>query len=336
MPGATGRNLSLSGEETDGGTHKAPCFVRFSYVALLAALVTVVLWASAFVGIRAAGEDLSPGALSLGRLAIGSLLLGTLALSRGGRWPGRAELPLLVTCGVLWFGLYNPVLNEAEQRVDAGTAAMLVNVGPVPIALLAGLLLGEGFPRTLLVGVSIAFAGAIVIGVATAERGVAAGWGSVLCVVAAALYAGGVIAQKPLLSRVGAAHHLACLPDRSRRLPPLRAPALRGARRRQGELDRLDGLPRRLPDGRGVHDVGLRALADDGRPDGGHDLPRPADCDPSRLGHARREPRGSRVPRRGALPRRRRHRAASIAQVRGDRGVSARSWYRSARRREAA
>ena len=182
-------------------------------MALLAALVTVVLWASAFVGIRAAGEDLSPGALSLGRLAVGSVLLGALALSRGGRWPGRSELPLLLTCGVLWFGLYNPVLNEAEQRVDAGTAAMLVNVGPLLIALLAGLLLGEGFPRALLIGLSVAFAGAIVIGLATAERGVAAGWGSVLCVVAAALYAGGVIAQKPLLSRASALHitWLACL-----------------------------------------------------------------------------------------------------------------------------
>jgi drug/metabolite transporter (DMT)-like permease len=182
-------------------------------VALLAAFVTVVLWASAFVGIRAAGEDLSPGALSLGRLAIGSVLLGALALSRGGRWPGRPELPLLLACGVLWFGLYNPVLNEAEQRVDAGTAAMLVAVGPVLIAVLAGLLLGEGFPRTLIVGVSVAFAGAIVIGLATAERGVGAGWGSVLCVVAAALYAGGVIAQKPLLSRASALHitWLACL-----------------------------------------------------------------------------------------------------------------------------
>jgi drug/metabolite transporter (DMT)-like permease len=182
-------------------------------VALLAALVTVLLWASAFVGIRAAGEDLSPGALSLGRLAIGSVLLGALALSRGGRWPGRSELPLLLTFGVLWFGLYNPVLNEAEQRVDAGTAAMLVNIGPVLIALLAGLLLGEGFPRTLVVGCAIAFTGASVIGLATSGQGVAAGWGSVLCVVAAALYAGGVIAQKPLLSRASVLHitWLACL-----------------------------------------------------------------------------------------------------------------------------
>ena len=180
---------------------------------LLAALVTVALWASAFVGIRAAGEDLSPGALSLGRLAIGAVLLGALALARGGRWPGRSELPLLLACGVLWFGLYNPVLNEAERRVDADTAAMLVAVGPALIALLAGFLLGEGFPRTLIVGCAIALTGAIVIGFATSEQGIAAGWGSVLSLVAAGLYAGGVIAQKPLLSRASALHitWLACL-----------------------------------------------------------------------------------------------------------------------------
>jgi drug/metabolite transporter (DMT)-like permease len=181
-------------------------------VALLAALVTVVLWSSAFVGIRAAGEDLSPGALSLGRLAIGSALLGVFVLAQQGRLPGRRELPLIVVCGVLWFGLYNIALNEAERRVDAGTAAMLVNVGPILIAILAGFLLHEGFPRTLVLGCAIAFAGAIVIGLATSERGVAAGWGAVLCVAAAAFYAGGVVAQKPLLSRVSGLHvtWLAC------------------------------------------------------------------------------------------------------------------------------
>ncbi|HEU6444280.1 MAG TPA: DMT family transporter, partial [Gaiellaceae bacterium] len=175
-------------------------------MALLAALVTVILWASAFVGIRAAGEDLSPGALSLGRLVVGSALLGVFVLLQRERLPGRRELPLLLVCGVLWFGLYNLALNEAEQRVDAGTAAMLVNVGPVLIALLAGVLLSEGFPRSLLVGCAIAFGGAVVIGLATSGRGVAAGWGAVLCVAAAAFYAGGVVAQKPLLSRASALH----------------------------------------------------------------------------------------------------------------------------------
>ena len=175
-------------------------------MALVAALVTVVLWASAFVGIRAAGEDLSPGALSLGRLAVGSALLGVFVLLQRGRLPGRRDWPGIVVCGVLWFGLYNLALNAAEQRVDAGTAAMLVNVGPILIALLAGWLLKEGFPRALVAGCAVAFAGVVVIGLATSERGVAAGWGAVLCIAAAAFYAGGVVAQKPLLSRASALH----------------------------------------------------------------------------------------------------------------------------------
>ena len=175
-------------------------------MALVAALVTVVLWASAFVGIRAAGEDLSPGALSLGRLAVGSALLGVFVLLQRGRLPGRRDSPGIVVCGVLWFGLYNLALNAAEQRVDAGTAAMLVNVGPILIALLAGWLLKEGFPRALVAGCAVAFAGVVVIGLATSERGVAAGWGAVLCIAAAAFYAGGVVAQKPLLSRASALH----------------------------------------------------------------------------------------------------------------------------------
>jgi len=171
---------------------------------LVAALVTVVLWASAFVGIRAAGEELSPGALALGRLLVGSAALGAIVLIRREPLPSRRDLPGIVFCGVLWFGIYNVVLNEAEQRVDAGTASMLVNVGPILIALLAGVLLHEGFPRSLLAGILVAFAGAAVIGVATSEQGVAASWGAALCVVAAFAYAGGVVAQKPLLSRASA------------------------------------------------------------------------------------------------------------------------------------
>jgi len=46
------------------------------HLPLVAALVSVVLWAAAFVGIRAAGRSFSPGPLALGRLAIGSALLG--------------------------------------------------------------------------------------------------------------------------------------------------------------------------------------------------------------------------------------------------------------------
>src|SRR3954451_14974774 len=177
---------------------------RSPLLPLAAAAVTVVLWASAFVAIRHVGRVLSPGALTLGRLLVGSVVLGLMMLSRRGPLPAARFWPRLVVCGVLWFGLYNVALNAAERRVDAGTASMLVNVGPVFIAVLAGFLLGEGFPRRLLAGSAVAFAGVVVIGLATSGHEGADGFGVVLCVLAAAAYAIGVVSQKPLLAELPA------------------------------------------------------------------------------------------------------------------------------------
>jgi len=207
-------------------------------LALGAALVTVALWASAFVAIRSASRQLSPEALALGRLAIASVALGLLVAVRREPLPALRDLPAIVFCGVFWFGLYNITLNEAETRVDAGTAAMLVNLGPILIAVLAGIVLGEGFPRRLLAGCAIAFAGTLVIGSATSNHGIAPSWSALLCVAAALFYAASVVVQKPLLTRnspltitwlactVGA---LVCLPwagTLARQLPSAHASAI--------------------------------------------------------------------------------------------------------------
>src|SRR3954447_16179948 len=185
---------------------------RAQLLAPAAALLTVTLWASAFVGIRSAGHHLSPGALALGRLLVGSVALGLLVLVRREALPARRALGRIALCGVLWFALYSVVLNAAEHRVDAGTAAMIVNVGPILIALLAGLLLGEGFPGRLVAGSAIAFAGVVVIGTATSSGAGADPLGLVLCLVTAVAYAVGVVAQKPLLAHVAplAVTWLAC------------------------------------------------------------------------------------------------------------------------------
>ncbi len=197
----------------EAATVAAPPAERADLLGIGAALITVVLWSSAFVGIRAAGEDYSAGALTLGRLLPAALVLGIVVAARRAPFPPRADLPRLIACGVLWLGAYNIMLNEAERRIDAGTASMLVNVGPVLIAVLAGVLLKEGFPRRLLIGCAIAFAGAVVIGLEMSGDSSDAGVGAVLCVTAALAYAGGVVAQKPLLERTGALQitFLACV-----------------------------------------------------------------------------------------------------------------------------
>ena len=66
--------------------------------------------------------------------------------------PTGASGPLLVAIGVLWFGVYNVALNAGERHVDAGTAAMLIQVSPVLVALLAAIFLGERFTACLGVG----------------------------------------------------------------------------------------------------------------------------------------------------------------------------------------
>ncbi|MGB9376384.1 MAG: DMT family transporter [Mycobacteriales bacterium] len=172
---------------------------------IAAVLTTVVAWASAFVAIRGIRGDFTPGALALGRLATGAVALSVVVLIRRA-WvrPTAREWGLLLVCGVMWFAIYNVALNAAEQRIDAGTAAMLIAVGPVLIALLAGALLGEGFPRWLLIGAGVAFAGAVLIGVATARGATTDVIGALLCLLAAVTWAIGVLAQKPVLRRLPA------------------------------------------------------------------------------------------------------------------------------------
>ena len=79
---------------------------------------------------------------------------------------------------------------------------MLVGVGPILIAVLAGALLHEGFPRRLFGGCAIAFAGVAMIGLGSTGTAHSSGTGAILCLLAAGAYAGGVVIQKVVLRTV--------------------------------------------------------------------------------------------------------------------------------------
>lgn len=177
---------------------------RTELLAAGAATVTVVLWASAFVSIRSAGTAYSPGALALGRLLAGALTLGAICLVRREGWPPRAAWRGIAVSGVLWFGFYMVALNWGEQEVDAGTAALVVNVGPLLIALLGARFLGDRLPPRLLAGMAVSFAGAVTVGLSMSGGGGSSLLGVALCLLAAVGYAGGVVAQKPALGRASA------------------------------------------------------------------------------------------------------------------------------------
>ena len=91
------------------------------------------------------------------------MALGVVLLMRGWTPPDLASWPSLVAIGVLWFGLYNVALNAGERRVDAGTAAMLIQLSPVLVAVLAAVFLKERATPALGVGLLVAFAGVALI-----------------------------------------------------------------------------------------------------------------------------------------------------------------------------
>lgn len=203
---------------SSAGTRPSPAR---AWLPLAAVGVTLVLWASAFVAIRHLRGDFSAGPLSLGRLLVGAVCLGVVATRRGLPRPTGAQWVRLVAIGLLWFGLYNVALNEGETRVDAGTASMLIQSSPVLIALLAAIFLGERFTAALGIGLTLAFGGVALIGVATGDGGGSDVLGVVLCLVSAAAYSVSVVLQKPLSGELPPVHitwltcsigAVACLP----------------------------------------------------------------------------------------------------------------------------
>ncbi|WP_370566223.1 DMT family transporter [Cryobacterium sp. BB736] len=187
---------------------------------LVAIIVTVLAWASAFIVIRGVAPHFSGGGLALGRLVVGTVLLALLLI--GKRWvkPTGREWVLILVFGIAWFGLYNVALNIAEQTLDAGTSAMIVNIAPILIALGAGVFLGERVPKWLIVGTGVAFFGVILIGIASGAS-LGGGAGIWWCLLAAVTYSIGVLCQKPVLKSLPASQvtwmgaaigTIACLP----------------------------------------------------------------------------------------------------------------------------
>jgi drug/metabolite transporter (DMT)-like permease len=181
---------------------------------IVAIVVTLLAWASAFVVIRGTASYFSGGALALGRLVVGTVVLGAIVLvSR--RWI------YISVYGVAWFGGYNVALNLAERTLDAGTTAMLVGIAPILIALGAGTFLREGIPKWLGIGAAVGLVGAVLIGISTNNGHVGTGVGVLWSLLAVVVYSTGVLFQKPALRRLPAAQvtwlgcaigMIACLP----------------------------------------------------------------------------------------------------------------------------
>ncbi|WP_227002819.1 DMT family transporter [Salicibibacter kimchii] len=129
----------------------------------LAYALAVILWASAFPGIRAGLESYGPLHLALLRMLIGALGLLVFAISVRMKLPDKKDLPIIFLLGFLGFSVYHTFLSIGEMTVDAGTASLLVSTTPLLSAILAGVFLKEKFNRWGWIGSFVAFSGVALI-----------------------------------------------------------------------------------------------------------------------------------------------------------------------------
>ncbi len=126
---------------------------------VLAISITIILWASAFVGIRAAIQDYPPIELATFRYIVASILLFPLAYIRGIQLPKTKDLVTITLLGIFGFTLYNVALNCGEQLVTAASSCFIVNGGNLITALLAAFILKEKVSIAKWLGMGISLLG---------------------------------------------------------------------------------------------------------------------------------------------------------------------------------
>ena len=179
-----------------------PRFTSRTFVALAFALV---IWGSAFAGIRAGLRAYSPANLAILRFLVASLVLAIYAGVAHFRRPLLGDIPGLVLTGAIGITFYNLALNYGETRVTAGAASLLIASTPIWTALGARLWLHEKLTAIGWCGVFVSFAGVALI--ASGEGGgIRSSFSLQALIILAAAVANGfyIILQKHYLGKYSA------------------------------------------------------------------------------------------------------------------------------------
>ena len=136
---------------------------RFTSRTIFALAFTLVVWASAFAGIRAGLRAYAPANLAVLRFLVASAVLAVYAAVAHFRRPKLRDVPGLILSGAIGISFYNLALNYGETRVTAGAASLLIASTPIWTALAARFWLHEKLSAIGWAGVFISFGGVALI-----------------------------------------------------------------------------------------------------------------------------------------------------------------------------
>ena len=173
---------------------------RDSSKVVAALCVTLLVWASAFAGIRIGLRGFGPGQLALLRFGIASIVLLAYSLVTRQPLPRLRDMPMMILLGFLGFFVYHVGLNAGEKVVPAGAASFIIAAVPVFSTLLAVMFLKERPTVLGWIGITISFAGVALISLGSGS-GFRLEPSALLIVIAAVGESIYFVMQKPFLRR---------------------------------------------------------------------------------------------------------------------------------------
>ncbi len=107
-------------------------------------IAVIVLWGVNWPVMKVGLDSIPPFWFGAARMALGAATLFAVLLWRGDlRLPGRGDLPVIASVGLLQMALFLACINTGLQVVEAGRSALLVYTTPLWVTPAAMLLFGE-------------------------------------------------------------------------------------------------------------------------------------------------------------------------------------------------
>ncbi len=165
----------------------------------LSIILAVTLWASTFVGIRAAVIDFTPLDIAVLRFVVSSIILFVISIFQKVTAPDIKSFFLFILLGIILVVNYT-ALNYGTKSITAGETTLLVSTSQLFQVLLAYIFLKEAISHRFLVGLSICFFGIVVISFQNSKE-ISISWGVIFVLIAAITNAVFFVLQKPLLKK---------------------------------------------------------------------------------------------------------------------------------------
>lgn len=129
----------------------------------LGLFTAALIWASTFINIKVALEQVQPYTLAFLRFLIAGLVLAGYSLFTRQSSINKEDLGWAAASGFTGVALYNLFQNQGLKYAGATDAAIIASMAPVFMAILAWLILKETITRRQILGIIIAFLGSTLV-----------------------------------------------------------------------------------------------------------------------------------------------------------------------------